>query len=114
VDAGKLRERIKIQRKGQTKNPATGGLQEGWTTVADNLSAHLASINGRESVINGVLTGISFFDITIRYRDDLKPSDQVIWLSAGDRELNILSAEDRLGTRQWTVIQASTQAPQGA
>jgi head-tail adaptor len=111
--AGRLRDRIKIRRKVESKN-AGGGLDVAWATLADDLSAEVLSLNGREALIGGVLQGIAFFQITVRYRTDLKASDQIIWATNGDRELNIIDAEDRLGTRQWTVIQASTAAPQGA
>jgi SPP1 family predicted phage head-tail adaptor len=117
MDAGALRDRIRIQRKATTKN-AVGGLTEGWNEVA-TVSANIVSLNGREAIIGNILQGVSFFQITIRYRTDLKPSDQILWLSRLDangepRELNVVNAEDRMGTRQWTVIQASTEAPQGA
>jgi SPP1 family predicted phage head-tail adaptor len=69
------------------------------------------SINGREEMIGNVLQGISTFQVTIRYRNDLKASDQILW---NGRELNVLAAEDREGRRRWTVIHASTLAPQGA
>ena len=109
--AGQLRDEITIRRKSQTKNPDTGGLETGWSPVA-TVRAEVKSINGREALIGGVLQGISFFQITIRYRTDLLAADQVLW---GARELNITAPpEDRLGTRQWTTIIASTQAPQGA
>jgi SPP1 family predicted phage head-tail adaptor len=111
-----MRDRIAIRRKTTTKNPTTGAPSETWANLAgaDNIYAEVVSLNGRESVIGSVLQGISYFQITIRYRRDILPSDQIIWLTSDDRELNIHSAEDRLGTRQWTTIQASTQAPQQA
>lgn len=116
MHAGRLRERITIRRQANVKKVDTGGLKRTWADVptAANLSAEVRSINGREAVIGQVLQGISHFQITIRYRGDLKVSDQVMWLTGGNRELNIHSAEDRLGTRQWLTILASTAAAQGA
>lgn len=115
MSAGRLsRERITIRRKAIAKNPTTGAPQETWGDVAERLPAEVRSMNGREAVIGSVLQGISHFEITIRYRFDLLPSDQVIWLTGGNRELNIHSAEDRTGTKRWLVIHASTLAPQGA
>jgi SPP1 family predicted phage head-tail adaptor len=109
MQAGDLRDRITIRRRTETKN-AGGGLDIGWEDVA-TLWAKVTSINGREAVIGGVLQGYSYFEIVIRYRNDILDADQILW---NDRELNINTAEDRMGTRQWTVIQASTEAPQGA
>lgn len=114
MDAGKLRHRITIRRQVNAKSAATGGLTRSWATLAANLSAEVVSINGREAVIGEVLKGVSHFQLIIRYRSDLKPSDQVVWLTGGNRELNVHSAEDREGTRQWLTIIASTLAPQKA
>jgi SPP1 family predicted phage head-tail adaptor len=110
VRAGDLRDRITIRRESNTKN-AHGGLTRAWQTVADGLPANVTSLNGREAVIGQVLQGISQFEIVVRYRTDIRVSDQVKW---NGRELNIHSAEDRDGRRNWTYIQASTEAPQGA
>jgi SPP1 family predicted phage head-tail adaptor len=109
MQAGDLRDRITIRRRTETKN-SRGGLDIGWADLA-SVWANVRSLNGREALIGGVLTGVSYFEITVRYRTDLEPSQQILW---GDRELNIISAEDKSGTRQWTAIQASTEAPEGA
>ena len=82
-----------------------------WTTIANRISARARSLNGRESVIGQVLQGVSVFEVIIRYRSDIKPSDQLLFEG---RELNIHSAEDREGTRVWTHITASSEAAQGA
>jgi SPP1 family predicted phage head-tail adaptor len=109
MQAGDLRDRITIRRRTETKN-AGGGLDIGWDDFA-TIWAKVTSLNGREAVIGGVLQGNSYFEITVRYRTDLEVADQILW---NGRELNINSSEDRLGTRQWTIIQASTETPQGA
>lgn len=109
MQSGEMKDRVTVQRRTETKN-AGGGLDISWTPVA-SVWGKVVSLNGRESVIGNVLQGTSLFDITVRFRTDLEPSDQITW---GSRELNIITAEDRLGTRQWTVIQASTATPQGA
>jgi SPP1 family predicted phage head-tail adaptor len=109
--AGSLRERIIIRRQLNTKNPDTGGLERGWTTLA-TVWAEVKSLNGREQVIGNTLQGVSTFQITIRYRNDLKPDDQVLW---GARELNIVAPpEDPIGDRKWTRMLVNTIAPQGA
>lgn len=116
MNAGRLRHRITVRRQSNTKKADTGGLTRGWADLATatNLPAEVMSLNGREAVIGNVLQGISHFQITIRFRPDLKPSDQIVWLTGGNRELNLHSAEDRLGTRQWLTVIASTAAAQGA
>ena len=109
--AGLLRDRITIRRQVNTKNPQTGGLTRTWQTL-DTVYAQVRAVNGRESLVEQTLQGISTFEVMIRYRDDLKPADQVLW---NGRELNIVSPpEDRFGNRQWSQFLASTLAPQGA
>lgn len=110
TQAGDLRDRITIYRQANTKNLQTGGLTRGWGNPI-TLWAEVRSINGREVVIGNVLQGISTFQIRIRYRDDVSANMQIRWRG---RELNILAAEDSIGTREWLTIHASTEAPQGA
>lgn len=111
---GELREWVTIRRQSNVKNPSTGGLTRTWADVAASLPAKVRSINGREAVVGSVLQGVSQFEIVIRYRADVEPSDQIIWLTSNNRELNIHAAEDRVGDKRWLVINASTEAPQGA
>ena len=112
--AGELRERIRIRRKtGTGKDPETGAPTGTWSTVAEAY-ARIRSTNGREALIGQVLLGVSYFEIVVRYRDDILPSDQIIWLTSNGRELNVHNAEDRSGRKVWLWIEASTEAPQGA
>jgi SPP1 family predicted phage head-tail adaptor len=108
--AGDLREWVEIRRQSNIKNQTTGGLSRSWSMFT-KVRAEVKSMDGREAVIGSVLLGVSHFQIRIRYRDDVRQSDQALWRG---RELNIHSAEDRLGTRVWLWIHASTEAPQGA
>lgn len=112
MEAGRLRERVTFRRQSNTKT-STGGLTRTWDDLPTDPTvwAEVVSLNGREAVIGTVLQGVSTFQITIRYRTDIQVSDQVKW---NGRELNVHSAEDKAGTRQWTTIIASTEAPQGA
>lgn len=109
-NAGKLRQRITVMREQDVADGA-GGYDRSWVAVATNIPAQVLCLNGRESVIGHVLQGVSYFEIMVRYRTDIQVSDQIRWEG---RELNVHAAEDRLGTRRWTVINASTLAPQGA
>jgi SPP1 family predicted phage head-tail adaptor len=110
MDVGDLRHRITVRRQTDTPD-GKGGFDRSWASLASNISAKITNLNGREALINGVLQGVSTFEVITRFRSDIQASDQIQW---GDRELNIHSAEDRKGTRQWLTIIASTEAPQGA
>jgi SPP1 family predicted phage head-tail adaptor len=103
--AGDLRERVKIRRMSTAKNQQTGGLKQGLADVA-TVAAEVKSMDGREAMLGSVLQGVAHFQIRIRYRTDIKPSDQLRWRN---RDLNVHSAEDREGRRRWTWIHASTE-----
>lgn len=109
MEAGALRDRITIKRETNASD-GMGGYDRSWGELA-TVWANVTSLNGREAVLGHVLQGISTFQIIVRHRTDIEPAMQIVW---GDRELNVHSAEDRTGTRQWTTIIASTEAPQGA
>ena len=109
MDAGALRDRITIKRETNTPD-GSGGYDRSWSELA-TVWANVTSLNGREAVLGHVLQGISTFQIVIRHRTDIEPAMQILW---GSRELNVHSAEDKTGTRQWTTIIASTEAAQGA
>lgn len=108
--SGDLRQRITIRRNARVSD-GKGGFTPTWSTIANRISARVRSLNGREAVIGQVLQGVSVFEIIIRYRADIKTSDQILFEG---RELNIHSAEDRDGLRNWTHINASSEAAQGA
>lgn len=110
MNAGQLRDRVTIRREIPVSN-GKGGYTLSWLTLANDIAANVVSLNGREALLGSVLQGISAFQITIRYRTDIQASDQILWKG---RELNVHNAEDRAGTRTWTTIQASNEAPQGA
>lgn len=109
MNAGDLRDRITIRRPADVPD-GKGGYDQSWSTVA-TVWAEVKSINGREAVIGSVLQGVSHFQIRIRYREDIQVSDQVLWRG---RELSVHTAEDRDGRKVETIINASTEAPQGA
>lgn len=109
--AGRLREQITIRR--QTRAPdGAGGWTDSWETLAANLPAEVLGQNGREAVIANTLQGVATYKITVRYREDLRASDQIVW--RGD-ELNIIAPPaDPWGTREELQIFADTSAPQEA
>jgi len=109
--AGRLREKITIRREGLIPDNK-GGFTRGWTSVATDIPAEVISQGGREALVASALQGIESYKITIRKRDNILASDQVLW---GDKELNIRSsAPDYQNRRDATVIFADTGSPQGA
>lgn len=115
--AGRLRERISIRRK-QDAQTAAGGQARSWVPRPGmtDVPAEILSQSGRESVIANTLQGIATYRITIRWREGIEASDQVLWKrKSGDVELNILAPPaDPTGRREMLQILADTSAPQNA
>jgi SPP1 family predicted phage head-tail adaptor len=105
--AGSLRQRVTIRRQ-QRAADGQGGYTTSWADVA-TIWAKVDGLDGRESVIGQTLTGISVYRVTVRYRADILPSDQ---LRYGAIDLNIRSAIDPDGRRERTIITCDTGSAQ--
>jgi SPP1 family predicted phage head-tail adaptor len=102
--AGQLREQVTFRQRTDAKN-AAGGRSTQWADRC-TVYAQVISLDGREAVLGSVLTGISHFQIVIRFRTDIQPSDQAVW---NGKELNVISVGDRDNTRQWLYVIATTE-----
>lgn len=111
VQAGALRHRVTISRMAETKNER-GGLVDTPTEVA-TVWAEVKGLDGRESVMERVLQGVSVYQVRIRWRDDLRQSDQLAGSVFGGRALNIRSAVDPDGRREQLVIIGETPGKSG-
>lgn len=109
IGAGRRRGRVTILR--QIKQPTgKGGFTSGWDEVA-TVRAEVLALTGRESLVEHVLQGVTIYRITMRWRGDVTPADQ-LRLTDG-RLLNIRSADDPNQRRHDLVIIADTQATTG-
>lgn len=105
---GRLNRRIELMRA--TVEVTRGEpIITGWSAVT-KLWAEVIGQNGREAVIARVLEGISVYRITIRWRGDILPSDQI--RLNGTLDLNIRSISDPDGTREQLMIIADTDGAQ--
>lgn len=105
-----LRHKITIRRPTQVSD-GKGGYTTSWSIVA-NCFAEVRGLDGRESVMERVLEGVSIYRIRIRWREDLevKASDQVRYAGL---DLNVTApAADPDGKREQLIIMASTQSAQ--
>ncbi|AJP72931.1 phage head closure protein [Sphingomonas hengshuiensis] len=100
-----LRHRIEIRRPTETKD-GKGGWTTSWPVIALPW-AEVIGLDGRESVMDQVLEGVSVYRIRIRWRAGILVKDQV---RHGAVTLNITSAVDPDGKREQLVIMASTAA----
>lgn len=98
-----MRHQITIQRPSQVDD-GNGG----YTTKLDALAkpwAEVIGLDGRESVMDHVLRGVSVYRIRIWYRDGIDTGDQLLF---GAQTLNIRSSADPYGTRRELLIIADT------
>jgi SPP1 family predicted phage head-tail adaptor len=106
--AGRLRERITIRRATETRNNR-GGYTTSWADFV-TIAAEVIGLDGRESLMDQVLQGISTYRVTIRWRADLLDSDQMRSTGScfGGRDVNIRSIVDPDRRREQLVIIADT------
>lgn len=109
--AGTLRHRITIRREVDIPD-GKGGFNRDWSDLATGVPAKIESVNGKEALIGRALQGINTYRITMRFRSDLLPSDQI--KTDSGEELNILSVVDPDGRRKKTEVYATSETPQGA
>lgn len=101
-----LRHKLEIRRPIEVQNDV-GGYDSSWSTIATPW-AEVLGLDGRESVMDHALQGISTFRIRIRWRAGIEAADQVRGYAG--LELNITSAVDPDGKREQLVILATTES----
>jgi len=102
-----LKHRISIRRPNQVSD-GKGGYTTSWAPIVEAM-AEVKGLDGRESVMERVLEGVSVYRIRIRWRRglDVRASDQVRLRNG--IELNITApAADPDGEREQLVIMAET------
>lgn len=105
VRAGRYRQKVDIMRATKTRDGS--GYVTTWGPHVAGVPAQVVGLAGREGVMEKVFQSVRVFEITMRYRADLQPDDQLRWDGV---DLNILSAEDREGRRRELVIIAETES----
>ncbi|HEX8419467.1 MAG TPA: phage head closure protein [Sphingomonas sp.] len=102
--AGRLRQRVNLMRNAKADN-GKGGYTSAWSAVASSVPAEVLGLTGSEVIREKSLQGIRCYRITLRWRQDLQPKDQ---LRYGTEDLNVRSAVDPDGRREQLVILADT------
>lgn len=108
INPGDLNHRIEILRQTTTLERGEP-VASGWVLVG-KVWASVEGQNGREAVIAHTLQGISVYQIRVRFRTDILPSDQI--RLSGGIDLNIKSIADPFGDREQLMIIASTDGAQ--
>lgn len=102
VEIGQFRHRLELQSVTETIT-TLGGVPESWETYATVYGA-VAAISGNERFATGMLGGTVVYRILIRYRDDVKIKDRIVW---NGRTFDIAAILDVSGERRWLRIEAT-------
>ena len=95
MQAGKLRERVTIQRPATTADPAWGP-SAGWADVCE-VWAEVLYGEGTERPSARSVQATGAFTVRIRYRPGINSTMRVVW---GGRNLDIVGVGDPTGRRR--------------
>lgn len=80
--AGDLNRRIRIERASQVRD-SVGGIKDVWVPIenGESVPAMFRPVRGREKFLEASERELSFRSarFTIRYRNDVKPKDRVVY-----------------------------------
>lgn len=74
---GALNQRVQIQRVSNTRDDM-GGMIQSWATIA-TVWAEVKPISAGEQFRRQQIQASASHKVTIRYRNDLLPSDRIVW-----------------------------------
>jgi head-tail adaptor len=105
IAAGRLRETVRVQRP-VAVDDAYGGLVDSWeaATTPANRRADVRPISGRENTETEALTGLSLYQVTLRYDTALANIDATYRVLWGSRVLRIVAATADRGPRREIVL----------
>lgn len=107
--ASRLRHRVDLVRPTETSN-GKGGYTRTAPVIAAAIAAEVISLTGSEAVKEKVLRGIRVYRVTVRWRGDLRQTDQLrLGPDFGCDLVNIRSAVDHTGKRCELVIHGDTE-----
>jgi len=99
MEAGKLTERITIQRPGVVRD-AYGATQTSWVEVVTNLPAAVNYIRGDREIDNEEIFHGRITTFSIRWQGDVNEDMRILW---GDLKYRILSIDRRTHRREYMI-----------
>jgi SPP1 family predicted phage head-tail adaptor len=93
ISAGKLRNKISIQRKTRTPDGG-GGWSDTWAEI-HNISAYIKPVSGNEVFVAMRIQASITHDIMIRYLDDVKASDRIVFKERLFNIQSVINIEER-------------------
>ncbi len=103
IATGKLNRRVTIQAPVRSEN-GKGGILKSWDDLI-TVWAEMIPLRGSEALDQALLERRQIWKVTIRHRDDVSPDNR---LQFRGRPMNIITAEDPDGKRQWLVLTAES------
>ena len=77
MKAGKLDRVVRLEHSTQSRDAARAAVPT-WTQYAE-VWAQVTQVRGAEVVKNGILTAEQAATFLIRFRDDVRPSDRIVY-----------------------------------
>ncbi|OJX04580.1 MAG: head-tail adaptor protein [Burkholderiales bacterium 70-64] len=111
MSAGRLRHRVTIQRRIETRDPITGATSYGWADVA-TLWGAVEPLSAREFIAAQAAHSQVSARITIRFRDDITAAMRVLH-GATAYDIEGVIPDARSG-REWLTLPVSTGVRDGA
>lgn len=99
MEAGKLTERITIQRPGVVRDEY-GATQSDWTDVVTNLPAAVNYVSGNREIDNEEIFHGRITTFSIRWQGAVDETMQILW---GDLKYRILSIDRRTHRREYMI-----------
>jgi len=99
MEAGKLTERITIQRPGVVRD-AYGATQTSWVNVVTNLPAAVNYVRGDREIDNEEIFHGRITTFSIRWQGDVNEEMRILW---GDLKYRILSIDRRTHRREYMI-----------
>lgn len=78
LPAGKLRHRVTLQQKVETRD-TYGGLSIAWETVAESVPAQISYLSARELIASQSMKSEIVARVVIRARDDIDPTMRLLY-----------------------------------
>ncbi|NJC33864.1 SPP1 family predicted phage head-tail adaptor [Sphingomonas jejuensis] len=99
---GDYRHRVTIERQGETPN-GRGGRTVSWAPIARAATvwAQVLALTGDEALRNLAVAARQSWRVTIRWRDDVLPTDRLVW---GEQLLDIKALAPTPDRRELVLI----------
>lgn len=98
IAAGRLRERVAIEKEGQRIPDGQGGWTAPWISHSASVPAEVRPTGGREILRNGQLGEVQSYRVTLRYRHDVTAAMRLVWRGRVLSILNVIDDPARIRT----------------